>query len=435
MGTQHMRTLIAIFALSPLVCAAQSGNTPLTLAQARAMALKNHPQILASQAVSERAGQIIRETRSANYPTLNGDITGAQAETNSRIGAGLLNDPRLFNHAGVGLTLSQLITDFGRTHNLVANSVLEAQASRQDLRATQYDVVFRVDQAYYDVLLAQQLQRVAAETVRARQSVVDQVSELTRNKLKSDVDLSFVQVNLADAQLMLLRAQDRLQSAFASLGEALGTQQATHYQLADEPMAPAPPSDENALIAQSLHDRPEIASLRLQTDAARKFADAEGDLKRPNVTLNAVGGALPYINPGNANSNIPSSYEAVAVNVQIPIFNGFLFSARREAAEYQLQAAQARTRDLENRVVRDVRTAFERARTSYSAIAATEQLLNQSNMALQLSQGRYDLGLASIVELTQAQLGQTSAQVQNLNAKYEYQESYAALQYTLGQLP
>lgn len=413
---------------------AQAPGSSLNLAQARAIALKNHPQVLASQAISQRAGQIIRETRSAYYPTINGDITGAQAETNSRIGAGLINDPRLFNHAGLGLTLSQLVTDFGRTRNLVANSVLQAQATSQDFRAAQYDVIFGVDQAYFDVLLARQVQNVAEQTVKTRQTMVDQISELTKNKLRSDVDLSFVQVNLSDAQLMLLRAQDRLQSAYASLGQALGTQQATEYQLSDEPMPPAPPANTDELVAESLRNRPEVASLKLQSDAAQKFVDAERDLKRPNITFNAVGGALPFIEPGNANANITSTYEAAALNVQIPIFNGFLFTSRREAAQDQLIATQQRVRDLEDRVARDVRTALERAKTAYQAIGATEQLLKQANMALQLAQGRYDLGLASIVELTQAQLGQTSAQVQNLNAKYEYQEAYASLQYTLGQL-
>ena len=381
-----------------------------------------------------RAGQLTREARSAYYPTLNGDVTGAQAEVNSRIGAGLLNDSRLFNHAGMGMTLSQLVTDFGRTHNLVANSILQQQASNQDYKATQNDVILGVDQAYYEVLLAQQIVRVAQQTVQTRQTVVDQVSELTKNKLKSEVDLSFAQVNLADAKLMLLRAQDRLQSAFAALGQALGAQDATQYQLSEEPMPPAPPANEAALIGQAFQNRPEIASLRLQSEAAQKFAYAERDLKRPSVTLTGVGGVLPYINPGNANPGIPLTYEGVAVNVQIPIFNGFLFSARRQAAEYQMQAAQQHTRDLQDRVARDVRTAWERANTSFQAIAATEQLVQQANLALQLAQGRYDLGLSSIVELTQAQLGQTSAQVQNLNAKYEYQEAYAALQYALGEL-
>lgn len=432
----RVTTAISLVALAGTAFLGSGQNTapPLSLAQAEALALKNHPQVLASEASYKRAGQLTRESRSAYFPSVNGEMTAAQAEVNSRLGAGAVGDSRLFNHAGAGLTLSQLVTDFGRTHNLVASSSLQQQAAAQDYHATRFDVMLGADQAYYEVLLAQQLVKIAQQTVATRQAVVDQVSELTRNKLKSDVDLSFAQVNLADANLMLLRAQDRLDAAWAALGAALGTQQAVRYQLADVPAPGQPPSDADALIKQAFQSRPEIASLRLQAASAKKFAQAEADLKRPIITLNAVGGTLPYINSGNANPNIPSTYEAVAANMQIPIFNGFLFSARRRAAEYQVITAQEHTRDLEDRVARDVRTALERAKTSYSAIAVSEQLLKQANLALQLAQGRYDLGLASIVELTQAQLGQTSAQVEALNARYEYQEAYDALQYTLGQL-
>jgi outer membrane protein len=233
---------------------------------------------------------------------------------------------------------------------------------------------------------------------------------------------------------MQLRAQDRLSSAYAALGQALGSQQSVRYRLSDQPMPSEPPGDAEPLVAQAFQNRPELASLRLQREADQKFVYAERDLNRPTVSLVAVGGALPYIHSGNANANIPGEYGAAAVNVHIPVFNGHLFSARRQAAEYQLSATEQRVRGLEDRVARDVRTSWERARTSFEAIGATQQLLTQANLALDLAQGRYNLGLSSIVELTQAQLGQTSAEVENLNAKYEYQEAYAALQYTLGLL-
>ena len=434
-NTKQSVTALAILVTAvPGVLFDQTSGPALTLDQARAVALKNHPQVLASEALSLRADQITREAQSAYYPALNGEVTGAQAVLNSRLGAGVLNDPRLFNHFGSGLSLSQLITDSGRTPNLVANAKFQAEASREGVRATRYDVILGVEQAYYEVLLAQQLVKVAQQTVATRQTVVDQVSELFKNKLKSRVDVSFAQVNLSDAKLMLIRAQDRLAEAYASLGQALGTEQAVEYQLTDQPMPPNPPDNPDLLIAQGLRDRPELASLRLQREADQKFVYAERDLKRPTVSLIAVGGALPYIRPGNANPDIAEGYESAAINVQIPVFNGHLFSARRQAAEYQLQATDQRVRDLQDQIARDVRTSWGRARTAFEAISATQQLLEQANLTLNLAQGRYNLGLASIVELTQAQLGQTQAEVQNVNAKYDYEEAYAALQFTLGAL-
>ncbi len=418
----------------PGILLGQATGPVLSLQDAQALALKNHPQVLASQAGYLRADQITIQAKSAYYPALNGEVTGAQANLNSRLGAGVLNDPRLFNHFGSGLSLSQLITDSGRTPNLVANAKLQAQASREDYRATRYDVLLNVNQAYYEVLLAQQIVRVSQQTVTTRQTVVSQISELFKNQLKSQIDVSFAQVNLTDAKLMVLRAQDRLAAAYANLGQALGTDQSVEYQLTEQPMPPNPPDSAEPLIVQAFQNRPELASIRLQQQADQKFVYAERDLKRPTVSLTAVGGALPYIEAGNANPNIPQGYEAAAVNVNIPVFNGHLFSARRQAAEYQLEATDQRVRDLQDRIARDVRTYWERTKTSFQAIGATEELLKQANMALDLAQGRYNLGLASIVELTQAQLGQTQAQVENVNAKYDYQEAFAALQYTLGSL-
>ncbi len=432
-----MKRPIALISLVAGVTCLLRGQTPapeLSLQQAQVLALKNHPQVLASEALYRRADQITREAKSAYYPALNGEVTGAQANLNSRLGAGVLNDPRLFNHFGSGLSLSQLVTDSGRTLNLVSNAKIEAQAGRENYRASRYDVILGVNQAYYEVLLSRQLVTVSQQTVATRQTVVDQISELTKNKLKSEVDLSFAQVNLADAKLMLLRAQDRLQAAYAGLGQALGTQEAIPYQLTDQAMPPEVATSVDPLIKQAFQNRPELASLHLQSEADQKFVFAERDLRRPTVSLMAVGGALPYIDPGNANPNIPTGYEAAGVNVTIPIFNGHLFSARRQAAEYQLEATKQHERDLEDRVAQDVRSTWARARTAFQAIAAAQQLLGQANLALNLAQGRYNLGLASIVELTQAQLGQTSAQVESLNTKYEYQEAYATLQYTLGSL-
>ena len=423
--------IVLLFSSSSL---AQATGPALTLAEAEAIALKNHPQILAAEAGYLNADQITSEAKSAYYPAFNGEITAAQANRDSRLGAGVLNDPRLFNHFGAGITLSQLITDSGRTSSLVSNAQLRAQSRREDTRAMRDDVTLGVNHAYYEVLLSQQLIAVAQQTVASRQTVVNQISELTRNKLKSQVDLSFVQVNLAEAQLMLLRAKERLTAAYADLGQAMGSQQAIEYQVTDPGKQPDPPSDPEPLLQQALRDRPELASLDLQSQADQKFVEAERDLKRPTVTLNAVAGTLPYINPANANPNIAPEYESAEINVQIPIFNGHLFSARRRAAEYQLQATRQRARDLQDHIAKEVRIAWARTSTSFQAIGASETLLQQANMSLDLAQGRYDLGLSSIVELTQAQLGQTQARVELLDAKYQYQEAYSLLQYTLGAL-
>jgi outer membrane protein len=124
----------------------------------------------------------------------------------------------------------------------------------------------------------------------------------------------------------------------------------------------------------------------------------------------------------------------VGANVTIPVFNGHLFSARREAARQRAMQADQRLRDEQERVARDVRVAWASAYTAFQRMDVTAQFLRQAALALDLAQGRYNLGLASIVELTQAQLNLTQAEIENLNAKYDYQNQNATLQYTMGAL-
>jgi len=411
------------------------GQTPqkLTLKDAEALALKNHPQVLAAEQQLGVANEQIVENRSAYYPTADAEFTGSVANHDARLGAGFLNDSTLFNRYGNGIMFTQLITDSGRTPNLVASARLDAQATGQSYQATRYNVLLQVNRAYYDALHAQAVVKVAEETVAARSLLYDQVSALAKNKLKSDLDASFADVNVAEAKLLLLRAQSALQSAEAELSRALGSDQPFNYQLVDEPLPPSPAMKADDLVTQAMTGRPELASLRFSRDSANKFADAEKDLSRPTVSLVGVGGYIPYI-AQLTSQEIPSLYGAAAVNVQVPVFNGHLFSARREAARYRALEADQNLRNEQERVARDVRVAWASATTAFQRIDVTAQYLRQASLALDLAQGRYQLGLSSIVELTQAQLNLTQAEIENLSAKYDYQSQYAALQYALGQL-
>jgi outer membrane protein len=432
-----LRTNHALLALtiSATICAssAVAQNPPkLTLQQAEAIALQNHPQVQAAQHEVNYSNQQIVENRAAYYPNVTGDLTGSQGNSLARIGAGDLSASRLFNRFGQGVVIRQLVTDSGRTSNLVRSSRLQAQATAQSAQATRYDVLLQVTRSYFDVLHAQAVVKVAEQTVSARQLLSDQVTELALNSLKSQLDVSFAEVNVSQAKLLLVRAQDSVQQAFAELGRSMGSDQPVNYQLADELLPSAPPATADQLVAEALGNRPELASLRFSRDASYKFAEAEKDLSRPTVSVLAVGGFLPFINA--AGSTIPAEYEGVAANVSIPLFNGHLFSARREAALERAMESDQRLRDQQQRVSRDVRVAWASTNDAFQRIDVTAQFLRQAALALDLAQGRYNLGLSSIVELTQAQLNLTEAEIENLNAKYDYQTQHAALQYTLGQL-
>jgi outer membrane protein len=427
---RKIQAAIALLGAGCLLHAQQQAS--LSLPQATAIAIQSHPQIAAARDTAATAGQRVIQARAPYYPVLDGEVTGAQGLSLARLGAGSLSATQLFNRFGQGLQVTQLVTDFGRTKNLVERSQLEAQAADQNTQATVYDVVLGVNRGYFGVLQAQAFIDVANQTIKARQTLFDQVTALANASLKSQLDVSFADVNLSEAKLLLIRSRDAVDRAWADLSRALGQEQVVHYQLAEVPDPGVLPGTPEPLIAEAIQNRPELRSVRFQLQGAQSFEKAEADLKHPSVSLIAVGGGLPYL--GQDPRVAPYGYEGAAVNVDIPIFNGHLFDARRQAAHYDAMAVSERVRNLRQQVENDVRDAWISASTAYERIPVTEQFLKQADLALQLAQGRYNLGLASIVDITQAQLNLTQAQIENVSAKYDYKSAWAQLQYTVGAL-
>ena len=152
--------------------------------------------------------------------------------------SGALTASRLLTHVGAGIQLSQLVTDFGHTSNLVASSSLQARADEQSAEATREDIVLATDLAFYNALEAQATLQVAQSTVKERQNVGDQVNALTASKLKSTLDQSFAQVNLSQAKLLLLDSQNQADAAMAALADILGSTDEHHYQLVDDSEPP-----------------------------------------------------------------------------------------------------------------------------------------------------------------------------------------------------
>lgn len=434
------RSAVFLLAVTPAAVWAASSQAPvqtpsqarqaLTLQDAERIAIQNHPRIHAAIASAAAAKAQVVEQRAAYYPTVSGDATGVDAENNSRITAGGLNSPRVFEKYGNGIDVSQLITDFGRTHELVKSSNLDMKAANEDVVTSREDVLLGVDQAYYAVLKAQAVLKVAQQTVKERQTVSDQVTTLEQNKIKSGLDVSFANVNLAQSQLLLIQAQNGVDGAYAQLSEALGYRDQRTFQLADVPVPPAPPPFAG-LLQQAFQNRPELASQRLRAGAAHSYAIAERDLWFPTLTAAGTAGLSPFVPGGTLDS---PRYAAAGFNLNIPIFNGHLYGALRNQASEQARAEDDYLLDLEDRISRDLRLAWLNANSAFQRLSVTQQLLNEANEALDLSQSRYKLGLSSIVELTQAQLNQTQAQIDWASARYDYETQMSLLDFQLGDL-
>ena len=400
----------------------------LTRKQAETLALKNNPQITVGKLRALEAGQFVREQRSALMPTAYLSLTGADASTGARIAAGGLNNPIIYPRAASGASVTQLITDFGRTTNLVSSAQSSAKAEEENSAATTAQILLAVDQAFYNSLETRALLDVAQQTVDARQLIVNRIGALTQAKLKSDLDLSFASVDVARAKLLQLEARNNYAAALATLSAILGYPDQQTFDLVESSSAPEQPDlDVNPLIQKALRQRPELLSLQDQVTSTEKFAHAEHDLWRPTISAAGTAGEVPVRNP-----SLPNWYGAVGVNINIPVFNGLLYNARSKTADLQTEVTKQRLMDERNNIARDVRTAWQQSQQAFERLAVTQQLREQANLGLNLAQSRYNLGLSSIVELGQAELAKTEADIADTDAQYQYRLTRLILAYTVG---
>lgn len=405
----------------------------LTQADAEKMAIRNNPRISAARLLQLAQHQAVREARSAELPTATASITAVDAANASRVGSGSLTDSRLFEHAGAGAGFTQLITDFGRTGNLVASSKLREEAQDATALATTEDIVLVTDQAFFNALQAQALLKVAKQNVDTRQTTEVQIHELTKNNLRSTLDLSFADVNLSQAKLLLLDAQNSVDSSMASLDAVLGLDHSQSYDLVeDDASLPPPPPDSAQLTRLALQQRPDLQALKYSQQAEVKLSRAERDQLLPTISAAGTVGSVPVRPAAYFTQNW---WGAIGVNMNIPVFNGFLFSAQAKEAALRAQATSEQSRNLRDSIARDVRTAWLAANTAYQRVSVTADLLKETNMALGLAQTRYRLGLSTIVELSQAEYQQTNAAIGNTNARYQYRLALATLDYQIGTTP
>jgi outer membrane protein len=260
--------------------------------------------------------------------------------------------------------------------------------------------------------------------------LLDQVSVLASNKLKSELDVSFARVAVQESKLLLQQAQNNADDAMTSLSTALGYREPRPFQLADSAQTVLTnTNDVSQLVETALAERPELLSLRNEHDAALKFARSQRDARLPLISAVGMIGDSP-----SHDSHLPDNYAVGGIQLSLPLFAGGLYTARQHEAELRAQSDDELVRALENNIVRDVHIAWLNVNTALEQLRTTEQLVRNAAEAYDLADARYKIGSSSIVELSQAQLSLTSAQIAEANARYNVLIQQANLNYQVGAL-
>lgn len=404
----------------------------LGLQQALETALENHPIVQEGNASLIASSARVDQTKSLYYPQVyaNADGAAGAARINPRFvtPAGAMLQPNLSTYTA-GVLASQRIYDFGYTRNLVESSQSGVRAQEQDVNARRALVIVNVQRSYLNSLKRERLVRIAEETVRERGIIAGQIETLYRQQLKSKLDLDLVRVELVNAESLLVRSRNDLKSSFADLNRAMGIEGSEDYTLEDVAIDVKAQRALNDLIADSLA-HPEVKRAKEATAAAEAKKRAMKSQYLPTVSAIASGG---YFDTFDSTRNVTTGGGWAAGGlVSMPIFTGGLIENQVKEAAAQEAAAFAQSTNIEQALTQQVTNAYLDTITFTQQIKLAEDLVKTAQEALNLAKQRYKLGLGSVIEVTQSEVGLTAAQTKLAEAQYDYKIAEVTLAYASG---
>ena len=392
----------------------------LTLRKCIDIALKNHPAMQAATGAIRQSESKIGQARSGYFPQItfnSGYSRTGPTETSLR------SDP--YNNYYNTLNLNQTLFDFGKTYTQVRIRSLQKESSEADLKDVVASIILEVKKSYYALLKAKMNATVEKETLNQFQQHYEVARAFFETGKTSKIDVTSAEVNLSNAKIQLISAQNALRVALVKLNQAMGIVSAPEYDVKNEfDIKKTLISFEEAL-SQAYQNRPDLLSTALKREALKK-----------NVTLSKIG-YLPTLS-GNAaygysgdDTSIDRSWN-VSVALTFPLFAGLSTKYAVDEATASLEIALANEESLKQQIYLDVQSAWLTREEAFERIEAGKTVIHQAEETLELARGRYATGVGSSIEITDAVIKHYNARMTYITALTDYSIAQASLEKAIG---
>jgi TolC family type I secretion outer membrane protein len=399
-----------------------TSNSVLTLEEALRIALAYHPSIAAASQDVVAARSQLRQARAGYGPSVDAGAGYTRSTANAQ-GTPSSSESDDSYRGSVGLDL--LIYDFGKTPAAARQAYLRHQAALYSLQSARNDAAYNTRTAFFNLGKAQELFQVAEEAVRQYTAHLDQVRAFADVGRRMRYDVTKAEVDLGNAQLDLINARNELTTARATLNGCLGLAESPEYQIAGSSPEILQVSQED-LMAAARKKHPELLALKTDELVASAAVDAAIADLYPTLQLKAEyalsGASFPLV------WNWSGMLQAA-----IPLFNSGKKTAAIDEAAAQLRAARAQTTEREQQLYVDLTGAVSQLESARRRMDLTTLIERQARESLDLINERYRLGKASAVEVTDAQATLTSAQADQVKARFEYQTAAAQIKHAIGE--
>lgn len=393
--------------------AAQPANRRLTIQEAIAAALEHHPSVRGADAGMKAAGAGLTQSRSGFFPSLN--VTGSGVHTE---GAFVFNPsfpPReqVYNSYTAAVQVQQTLWDFGKTSNRVGASSDLVDASAADYDATLDNVSVNVQVAYFTLMQSLQVQGVDVEAVQQAEKHLTQAKAFYTVGRRPQFDVTKAELDLANASVALIRARNQSLVARLQLENAMGVRLPAGTAVADTFDVTPLDTPLDSLRREAMELRPDLIAARARVAANDELADAATSLHLP--TLSASGAytwtnfQFPLYNRWNA-----------GVSISFPLFQGFSLVAGEQIARANADASRAALETVVASAMLDIEQNFLALGEARERIAATDKLVEQAEQNSLLAERQYAAGIATAIEVTDAQLSLANARITRIQALFDY---------------
>jgi outer membrane protein len=425
------RALVALFALGALLMgschrADAGGPDTLTIGRAVRLALDHHPSLRSAHA-NERGAVAGRKSAMAGYlPAINFSASATHNEGVFVFNPSVPSRNQIYSNYTGGFQAQQILFDFGKTINRVSATTDLAQAAASDYVSTREFVEANVQIAYYGLLAARGVAQVNDEAVVQAEKHLLQAKAFYSVGTRPRFDVTKAEVDLANARVNQIMASNQMQVAQVQLENAMGFHPDGPYTVSRSLPFPLIMITMDSARALALQQRPELQAAHLRAEASLSQARAAWDQHLP--VLSAFG-------TWNWNGFEPSPLYprwTAGILLTLPIFQGFALDAQVEQANAAAEAAQAAFDTQAQSVLLDVEQAYLGLKEADERKVATAKLVEQADENFTLAQRQYAAGVGTAIEVADAQLSRSNAQITDIQAQYDYITSLVKLRRALG---
>jgi outer membrane protein len=399
----------------------------LTLSQALEQALRNHPSLQQALALVEAQEYGVTISTAPRYPQFSFNASAAQSGTQGQPGGTSVVRTGLQKSYGYGISLSQQIFDFGRTHHSIKLSELQLSSTRLDYLQARQTVLNAVVQAYFNLLQQDQAVTVGVETVRDAQAVLGQAQGFLEAGTGAKIAVVQAEADLAGAKFTLVQARGAYARAQADLAQAMGLDQLHHIQ-PEETTLEVPDWEPDTVRQYARTARPDVAAASVSVAQAETRVRLAKSEYYPTISANAGYNWSDQVFPPNN-----TSYN-VGLSLSVPLINEPTLSSGVGQAEANVKAALAGFRNVEIGAIQEALSAYYTLRESIGRAESASEAARFATENFRLATERYKVGVGSPLEVSTAQRQLVEARTADVRARFSVQSSVSALLLATGQL-